>query len=46
MLSVFTIYVTENIKVFFIITIVISLFSESIMGFGPLDALSSQVNKH
>ena len=41
-ISIFTILVTENIKVLFIITYVTSLFSESI---GPLDALSSQVNK-
>ena len=45
MLSIFTIIVTENIKGFFIVTYVISLFSESIVDLRPLDALSSQVIK-
>ena len=40
MLSIFTIIVTENIKGFFIVTYVISLFSESIVDLSPLDPLT------
>ena len=41
MLSIFTIIVTENIKGFFIVTYVISLFSESIVDLSPLETTNS-----